>query len=727
MRPDPSHHLGRASARRQMTRAARLALVAAVPGTAYAIDWLLGGPLPPQHGGGLTVGDLAARLTPAGLHQALVLGSWLAWLAGALTVVPLVVPRRAPRPLAVGTGGSRPWDGASPRNHFEGPTHRQVVEAWPSTAPFPRDEQADGTISDPFAWGDRFDDPDPWRELGPAEAGMTTQDIDGGAAASDGGAERRWWRGADAAKTRPRRLRQSPFGKRRAPLPPDDRPTPDERWALLPADDRPTPEEPAVACRADEEPAADELADDCSTVPSVLALVGEEPVDLLTVGSVALAGDAEDVAELLCSMVVDVVSGPAPQAAALLVGFGHEMHALDPVTVVEDEAAALAFARAALSAGAAGAATVGAAIGPPRPEALIVFVGHRTDVAALDELVKLAAGRPPADEADRDDGDVRGARFAVVVAGELAAARWRLCASGAPLAESLSEQDDAPVAASPAASTDEPARGTVAPIRPGRDDTARAPGAQGQSPTSEAAGPVEVGILGRVRVSGTPAPFDRKPRLTELVVYLALHPDGATTDAWATALWPDRRMPASTQANRLSETRIALGVARDGYAHLRKTGGRHHLGPEVSTDWDCFQALAAKSDPEAWREALALVRGRPFEGLREPQWTVLEGTAASIVSAVVELACRLAEQMLATSDADGAEWAARRAMLCCPWDERLTRVLMRAADAAGNRAGVEAALRQLAKVLEADGDPLAAVHPETSALYRALMARREAL
>ena len=66
-------------------------------------------------------------------------------------------------------------------------------------------------------------------------------------------------------------------------------------------------------------------------------------------------------------------------------------------------------------------------------------------------------------------------------------------------------------------------------------------------------------------------------------------------------------------------------------------------------------------------------------------------------------------------------------MLACPWDERLYRLVMRAEDAAGNRAGVEAALRQLARALEADGDPLAAVHPETAALYRSLMNRREAL
>ncbi len=57
-----------------------------------------------------------------------------------------------------------------------------------------------------------------------------------------------------------------------------------------------------------------------------------------------------------------------------------------------------------------------------------------------------------------------------------------------------------------------------------------------------------------------------------------------------------------------------------------------------------------------------------------------------------------------------------------PWDERLYRLLMRAADVTGSRGAVEAALRSLAQALEWQGDPLRAVHPETAALYRQLMA-----
>jgi len=115
-----------------------------------------------------------------------------------------------------------------------------------------------------------------------------------------------------------------------------------------------------------------------------------------------------------------------------------------------------------------------------------------------------------------------------------------------------------------------------------------------------------------------------------------------------------------------------------------------------------------------------LVRGRPFGGLGRGDWTVLEGFAASIEAGIVEVAARLGEHLLEAGDPMGAEWAIRRGLMLTPWDERLYRLLMMAADAAGNRGGIESALRSLAQVLDWPGDPLQVVHPETAALYRRL-------
>ncbi|MGA3353999.1 MAG: bacterial transcriptional activator domain-containing protein [Acidimicrobiales bacterium] len=235
--------------------------------------------------------------------------------------------------------------------------------------------------------------------------------------------------------------------------------------------------------------------------------------------------------------------------------------------------------------------------------------------------------------------------------------------------------------------------------------------------------PIEIALLGTVQVNGAPESFRYRRRLTELVAFLAMHPEGTTTDAFATALWPERRVPVQTLANRLSETRRALGLAGDGRPRLRKAG-RRHLIADAETDWDRFKELSAPArGPEGWRKALALVRGRPFAGLERGEWAQLEGFTAAMESAIVDVASRLGEHSLSCGEAGLAHWAALQGLLSAPWDERLYRLLMRAADGMGNRGGVDAALRSLAVALELDGDPLLGIHPETSTLYRRLTSR----
>jgi hypothetical protein len=71
-----------------------------------------------------------------------------------------------------------------------------------------------------------------------------------------------------------------------------------------------------------------------------------------------------------------------------------------------------------------------------------------------------------------------------------------------------------------------------------------------------------------------------------------------------------------------------------------------------------------------------------------------------------------------------------------PFDERLYRLLLAAADREGNPAGVESAMGDLLQLLAPGGggcrrgrfsaDALACVHPETLAAYRALSRRASA-
>ncbi len=238
-------------------------------------------------------------------------------------------------------------------------------------------------------------------------------------------------------------------------------------------------------------------------------------------------------------------------------------------------------------------------------------------------------------------------------------------------------------------------------------------------------------MLGPVEVRGADRPFERAWTL-DLVVYLAMHRRGASTEAWATALWPERLPAPPTLHSTASAARRSLGRSADGPDHLPRSHGRLALAPTVGTDWARFCHLAAAEGAGAWTAALDLVRGRPFEGLRSPDWAVLEGFVAEIEGAVVDVALRLADHLLGRHDGRGARWAARRALRASPYDERLYRVLLVAADAEGNPAGVESGMAELTRLVGGDaGGPrprgaLSAcdlVHPDTAALYRALSRR----
>ncbi len=233
---------------------------------------------------------------------------------------------------------------------------------------------------------------------------------------------------------------------------------------------------------------------------------------------------------------------------------------------------------------------------------------------------------------------------------------------------------------------------------------------------------IEVAILGPVEIRGADRPFTRAWS-KELVVYLAVHPDGASNDNWTTALWPNHLMAPSSLHSTVSVARRSLGQADDGTDHLPRSHGRLMLGPSVSTDWARFLALIESETADSWREALGLVRGRPFEGLRDADWSVLDGTAPLIESTVVEVSGRLAGSCFREGDTSGMEWAARKGLLVSPYDERLYRMLLRAADLAGNPAGVESVMTELVKVVADEREPLASIHPSTLALYRQLSRR----
>lgn len=277
------------------------------------------------------------------------------------------------------------------------------------------------------------------------------------------------------------------------------------------------------------------------------------------------------------------------------------------------------------------------------------------------------------------------------------------------------------------------------------EGTGRRPASGASAPPAATSQPaVVVRVLGPVDVVGAARPLRRAWTL-DLVVFLAMHRRGATADAWSTALWPDRLSAAPTRHSTVSAARRALGRAADGRDHLPHARGVLRLETTVGTDWERFCALAGvagageSSSPEAWEAALDLVRGRPFEGLRSYDWTVMEGLATAVEDEVVQLALRLAGHRLSSGDGRGAELAARRGLRASPFDERLYRVLLEAADLQGNPAGIETAMSQLMHLVAgagavpaggrptwADADAMRWVHPQTASLYRSLSRRHGA-
>jgi DNA-binding SARP family transcriptional activator len=199
--------------------------------------------------------------------------------------------------------------------------------------------------------------------------------------------------------------------------------------------------------------------------------------------------------------------------------------------------------------------------------------------------------------------------------------------------------------------------------------------------------------------------------ILELLVYLALHRRGVQRQQILGALWPDRTPPSKTMRNRLIEARTAVnGAVSDGPIW--------RLDPDVTTDWQQFLVLAAGST-EQQHDALALIRGRPFEGLDNCEWLDLDGHRSEVEARIVDVALGLSETELASGHPEAALSAARAGLRASRYEERLHRLAIRAATAS-NMTGVVRTLKQeMRRALDLDIEPDDAIQPETLELYAA--------
>jgi DNA-binding SARP family transcriptional activator len=239
---------------------------------------------------------------------------------------------------------------------------------------------------------------------------------------------------------------------------------------------------------------------------------------------------------------------------------------------------------------------------------------------------------------------------------------------------------------------------------------------------------VEVAVLGPLAVRGAAEPF-RRSAARELVVYLAFHRRSIRHAEWSVAIWPERPVSPSTVHSTASDARRALGRRADGRSHLPR-GVDLRLGESVTTDVDRFASLAMADEPRSLLQAMRLVRGPLFAGLRRTDWAVFDGTQSEIEALVVRTALRGADAFVALGLGEEAERMVRHGLLVSPYDERLYRALLVATEAQGNRARLRAAMAQL-RTMAGEGtrppaptavhSPAECLHPATTALYHDLL------
>jgi len=216
----------------------------------------------------------------------------------------------------------------------------------------------------------------------------------------------------------------------------------------------------------------------------------------------------------------------------------------------------------------------------------------------------------------------------------------------------------------------------------------------------------------------SPAAGTKARRVVELLVYLAAHDGTATRGQWLTDISPDKAMSDGYVRNLVLLTRRSLDAvtgAPDLLAYDRTTQ-RLTLAPSIGTDWTMFRALAAGGEPEALRAALSLVRGAPFGTNPEP-WTSASAIFYIIVDDITDAACALGEHALSIGQQQLATWSARQGQLANRYDQRLWRILLRAAC---DNPGLQRIWHELHALLAVDGDPGADLDPSTVDLYNVL-------
>jgi hypothetical protein len=471
----------------------------------------------------------------------------------------------------------------------------------------------------------------------------------------------------------------------------------------------------------------DELDDVTSPFPALVSLGVDDDgrdvlVDLESAGGVvAIEGDPLVTSEVAAAIALQ--SGTASWATDMrvtatglpagLAGVGDER-----IRIVEDLAPELGGLESGLEAVRADVLTGRVSRRSSLPSQLVVVGDHVADDLA-ERLVGLTGPERQS--------------LAVVLAGGHRAARWTLRVdSGGHL-----RLDELGITVTANRIDHRQIEGIAALFAAAREDDRPDDGGQVSIPeplrrvddASWTTAPRRVGVLGTIAVTGV-APAQqadqaggRGDQLTELVTYLAMHPEGVHPNVLAGVLWP-RGVTPDVSGAVVERARAWLGDDVHGHPYLREDAeGRLSLSDAVVCDWDAVRVLflrartasSRRDEVEHLRRGLQLIRGESFAGAPEGRyaWVAQNDLERTIRRVVVAAAHRLVDLLGGDDDPGGAAAAAEAGLRLDPANQLLWRDLLRARHAGDGVAGVRRTLDAMAAPLR--GLPLEA---ETEALVQ---------
>jgi len=182
---------------------------------------------------------------------------------------------------------------------------------------------------------------------------------------------------------------------------------------------------------------------------------------------------------------------------------------------------------------------------------------------------------------------------------------------------------------------------------------------------------------------------DRAPKQCLEYCGWLLHHPGQTPLSMANSLL----VSESTRRSNLSRLRIWLGRDGSGKPYLPDAySGRLKLHPDVSSDWEYLNTLMVggvqRANKDAMIQSLGLVRGAPLADTAPGQWGWAEQWRVDMIKAIRDIGVTLANQAIDNRDLDLARWAATRALIAAPEDDKLMTARLRTEHLAGNQVEV---------------------------------------